>query len=58
MAIAISIPSGTIKRASAGVNTPKVDLFQFLLVRLKAFDPLAVFQDCKFQFLLVRLKGI
>ena len=34
-----------------------IDLFQFLMVRLKAIEPFSDADDDLFQFLMVRLKG-
>ena len=53
----ISIPSGAIKRLIDTISGSAVDIFQFLLVRLKVLLRL---KECSgnflFQFLLVRLK--
>jgi len=55
----ISIPSGTIKRLCRLYLNVFLQLFQFLLVRLKvSWSDIKVFAHIVFQFLLVRLKEL
>jgi len=54
----ISIPSGAIKRIVTGKKIDTVEVFQFLLVRLRVSSLfLTWFHRQVFQFLLVRLRG-
>ncbi len=52
----ISIPYGAIKRISLSMPNSHINLFQFLMVRLKVSRQNFLVVDIIFQFLMVRLK--
>jgi len=57
MAMKISIPYGAIKRVPTIIKKSEVNIFQFLMVRLKVIGLASVlFFQSAFQFLMVRLK--